>query len=319
MGTFFISNNLSVGDTFKPVSLRWVGYIILLCCTLFGSENSFANGATLSVANVSAAALKAKYTELSDQLLNNQFHRELYLNSTESQHDLKGEIYAVVDYPFATVSKSLNNPDHWCDVLILHVNIKYCHAPENLTDIVLKVNLGTKNEQPLPLTYGVAFSYREVMKTSDYFAVELKSENGPMSTHDYLIWLEATPLKDGRTFLHFTYAYAFGLAGQLAMEGYLATGGRNKVGFTIASKFPNGQADYIQGVRGVVERNTMRYYLAIDAYLFGLTSSPKDQLEKRLHQWFNSTEQYAIQLHEVELSNYLKMKHSEYLRQQVVQ
>lgn len=295
-------------------------YMVLICSTLsFATEKSIANVATLSTANISAAALKAKYTEFNDQLLHNQFHRELYLNSTESQHDLKGEIYAVVDYPFIIVSKSFNNPDHWCDVLILHVNIKYCHASENLTDTVLKVNLGTKNEQLLPLTYGVAFSYREMIKTSDYFAVELKSENGPMSTHDYLIWLEATPLNDGRTFLHFTYAYAFGLAGQLAMEGYLATGGRNKVGFTITRKFPNGQADYIQGVRGVVERNTMRYYLAIDAYLFALAYSPKDQLEKRLHQWFNSTEQYAIQLHEVELANYLRMKHSEYQRQQVIQ
>ncbi|MHB1592278.1 MAG: hypothetical protein ACYCTW_12225, partial [Sulfuricella sp.] len=66
------------------------------------------------------------------------------------------------------------------------------------------------------------------------------------------------------------------------------------------------------GVRGVVERNTMRYYLAIDAYLAALTTPPKDQLEKRLQHWYNATDQYARQLHEVERDDYFKMKRKEY-------
>jgi hypothetical protein len=301
-----------------PNLQQWLFVFTLICVSLSISEESLATEAELSIANVSAVALKAKYTELNEQLLNNQFQRELHLISTESSNNLKGEIYAVVDYPFVSVSTALNNPDHWCDALILHVNIKYCHASGNKPSTILKVNLGKKDEQPLAQTYGVEFNYREVMKTIDYFAVELKAANGPLSTHDYRIWIEATPLKDGRTFLHFTYAYSFGLAGRLAMQGYLATGARNKVGFTSDGKLPDGQPAYIKGVRGVVERNTMRYYLAIDAYLSALTSLPKDQLEKRLQQWYNSTEQYALQLHEVELEDYLKMKHSEYLRQQAV-
>ena len=158
--------------------------------------------------------LLAKYTELTKQLNSNQFKRALYLNSMESSHDLKGEIYAVVDYPFATVNQALNNPAHWCDVLILHINIKYCHADENKTGTTLTVNLGKKNEQPLADTYRVEFNYREIITTPDYFALELNAENGPLNTRDYRIWVEATPIKGGRTFLHFTYAYAFGLAGR---------------------------------------------------------------------------------------------------------
>jgi hypothetical protein len=57
----------------------------------------------------------------------------------------------------------------------------------------------------------------------------------------------------------------------------------------------------------------------IVAYLSALTSLPKDQLEKRLQQWYNSTEQYAVQLHEVERKDYLEMKRKEYQRQQVAQ
>jgi hypothetical protein len=149
--------------------------------------------------------------------------------------------------------------------------------------------------------------------------VELTANNGPLSTHDYRIWIEATPIKDKRTFIHFSYAYSFGLAGSLTMRGYLATLGRDKVGFTVTGQMANGQPSYIQGVRGVVERNTMRYYLAIDAYLAALGLPLEEQLEKRLQRWYNGTDQYALQLHEVERVDYLEMKHKEYERQQMAQ
>lgn len=297
---------------FKARSLRWVPVFVLICTVWFGAGKCFA-----SAPGMSAAPLRAKYTELNKQLLNNQFQRALYLDSTESSTDLKGEIYAVVDYPFVTVNEALNNPANWCDVLILHINIKYCHASSNKVGTVLTVSLGRKHDQPLEDAYRAEFNYRGVITTPDYFAVELNAESGPLSTHDYRIWIEATSVNDGRTFLHFTYAYAFGLTGRLAMQAYLATIGRDKVGFTVTDKLPNGQPSYIQGVRGVVERNTMRYYLAIDAYLTALTAPPKDQLEKRLRHWYKATEQYARQLHEVERDDYLEMKRREYQRQQI--
>lgn len=310
---------MSVRHQFKVSKVRLLASMLIFVLSgylMFFAKQTLAAEQTLSIANISAVALKAKYTELNELLLNNQFNRELYLNSKESSNDLKGEIYAVVDYPFDSVNAALNNSEHWCDALILHVNIKYCAASGSGTNTILTVNMGKKNEQPLAQTYSIDFNYHEVIKTSDYFAIELKAENGPLSTHDYRIWVEATKLKDGRTFLHFTYSYAFGLAGSLAMQGYLATGGRNKIGFTVTGKNTDGQANYIHGVRGVVERNTMRYYLAIDSYLSALTTLPKNQLEKRLQHWYDSTELYTLQLHEVERDDYLIMKRKEYKRQQ---
>ncbi|MDO8292209.1 MAG: hypothetical protein Q7T29_05025 [Gallionella sp.] len=299
-------------QAFKARSLLWLPVFLLICSAGFASVRSF--GAESDISNV---PLRAKYAELGKQLLNNQFQRALYLDSMESSHDLKGEIYAVIDYPFAAVNVALNNPAHWCDVLILHMNVKYCHASSDKADTVLTVDLGRKYDQPLADAYRLEFNYRGVITTPDYFAVELNAENGPLSTRDYRIWVEATPLTDGHTFLHFTYAYAFGFTGRLAMQVYLATIGSDKVGFTVTGKQSNGQPVYIQGVRGVVERNTMRYYLAIDAYLAALTAPPKDQLEKRLQYWYNATDQYAQQLHEVERNDYLEMKRKEYQRQQV--
>ena len=103
------------------------------------------------------------------------------------------------------------------------------------------------------------------------------------------------------------------------MKTYLATLGSGKVGFTIIGKLPSGQPKYIGGMRGVAERNTMRYYLAIDAYLGALTAPPRLQLQKRLLRWFISTEQYPRQLHEVNQTAYIDMKRREYLRQQATQ
>ncbi len=287
--------------------LRWVLVFIITC---------FATGEAFSAeSDISAAPLRAKYTALDDQLRNNQFQRALYLNSVESSHDLKGEIYAVVNYPFATVNAALNKPENWCDVLILHINIKYCHASISEPDTIFTVNLGKKEDQPLADTYRVEFNYRGVATTPDYFALELNAENGPLSTHDYHIWVEATPLKGGRTFLHFTYAYAFGLPGRLAMQGYLATIGRDKVGFTVTEKLPDGKPKYIRGVRGVVERNTMRYYLAIEAFLGARSTPAEARVEKSLRDWYSATERYSRQLHEIERADYMAMKHKEYSRQ----
>ncbi|HYQ90555.1 MAG TPA: hypothetical protein VES89_00390 [Candidatus Competibacteraceae bacterium] len=288
--------------------------LVLICGASFASGKSFALEPSRS-----AAPLRAKYAELSKQLRDNQYKRPLYVKSVESSHDLKGEIYAVINYPFAAVNMALNNPAHWCDVLILHLNVKYCHAASNKAGTVLSVNLGRKYYQPLADTYRVEFNYRGVITTPDYFAVELNGENGPLGTHDYRIWIEATPVNDGRTFLHVTYAYAFDLAGYLAVQGYLATIGSDKVGFTIIGKQPDGLPVYIKGVRGVLERNTMRYYLAIDAYLAALTTPAKDRLEKRMQYWFDATDHYARQLHEVTRNEYLEMKRREYQRQQVAQ
>jgi hypothetical protein len=311
------SRIISYSQILKISQWRRMSVIGIIFCGLIFSEKTLA--ADVYAVNSSVAALKSKYTELNKQLQNNQFKRSLFLNSAESSHNLKGEIYAVVDYSFTTFNTAFNNPAHWCDALILNINIKYCHMENSKVGNVLMLNIGKKYPQSLADTYPIKFKYSEMVSTSNYFATELDSKEGPLGTYDYRILIEAMPLKDGYTFLHFTYAYSFGLAGRLAMQTYLATIGRNKIGFTISDKQSDGQLTYIKGIRGVVERNTMRYYLAIDAYLEALTAPTDTQLEKSLQYWYSNSEQYASQLHEVELDEYLDMKRKEYQRQQAPQ
>jgi hypothetical protein len=271
----------------------------------------------------SAADLRAQYQNLAQQLTHNAFHRPLFLDSSEAQNALKGDIYAVLDYPFATVNGALNDPAqgaaNWCDVLILHLNIKYCHASTGSNGSTLSVNLGKKTEEELSSTFRVTFNYRPDVSRSDYFKVDLNADKGPMSTKDYRIVLEAVALDSKRTFIHLTYSYGYGTAGRLAMKTYLATIGSDKVGFSTKSGANDAQGEYIGGVRGLTERNTMRYYLAIDAYLGSLAAPADKRVEQRFASWFDATEQYPRQLHEVERDDYLQMKRHEYQRQQTAQ
>ncbi|HEX5127071.1 MAG TPA: hypothetical protein VFW00_10060 [Rhodocyclaceae bacterium] len=266
-----------------------------------------------------AESLRARYTALAAQLDRNQFQRPLYLDSMESSGNSKGDIYASIDYPFAVVNTALDSPAHWCDVLILHLNTKYCHATTSRNGTVLAVNIGTKHDQALEDAYRVQFNYNLTAATPDYYRVQLDADKGPMSTSNFRISMEAVSINNRQTFIHLTYSFAYGFAGRIAMKAYLATIGSGKVGFTVVGKKQNGQNEYIGGIRGLVERNTMRYYLAIDAYLSAVSAPPAEQLEKRLQTWFSATEQYARQLHEVDRTAYLDMKRNEFLRQQTAQ
>jgi len=94
------------------------------------------------------------------------------------------------------------------------------------------------------------------------------------------------------------------------VQAYLATAGADKVGFSSSG------GKLIGGMRGIVERNTMRYYLEIDAYLSAAAAPSGQRVERRLAAWFDATEQYARQLHEIARPDYLAMKRREVQRQQ---
>jgi hypothetical protein len=262
-----------------------------------------------------AATLKARYASLQDKFANNQFGRPLVLESTQSSGDLKGDVYAVVEHPFSTVQQALVSPEHWCDILILHLNVKRCKASA-ATPKTLSLNVGRKFDQPIEDAYELNFKYRVGASSADYLQVLLSADEGPLSTKNYRIQVEAVPIEAKRTVIHMSYAYGYGFAAKMAMQTYLATLGSAKVGFTIVDKKPDGKPVYQAGVLGLLERNTMRYYLAIDAYLSAYGLPAAEQPEKRIREWYASTERYAQQLHEMDEAEYLDMKRKEMRRQQ---
>ena len=251
-----------------------------------------------------AIALHAQFDALKDKLAHNAYGRPLVLQSTQASDHLEGEVYARVDQPYPMVQKALQGTDNWCSILILHLNVKMCHALPAGLDMAL----GRKYDQPVDDAYKLHFDYKLANNGADYMKAELTSADGPLGTRDYRIAVEAAPMDAAHTMLHMSYAYGFGLAARVAMNVYLSTAGSDKVGFSVVGKDDDGKPTYVGGVRGLVERNTMRYYLAIDDFV---AAPAPAQLEQRLNTWFDATERYPRQLHELDKSEYLSMKRIE--------
>ena len=143
----------------------------------------------------------------------------------------------------------------------------------------------------------------------------LRADEGPFATRDYRIVMEAVEVAREQTFIHLSYSNACGPLGAIAMKTYLGTVARDRVGFTVVGARADGEPRYVGGMRGAVERNTMRYYLAIESFLGALSMPPQKRFEKRLHDWFVAIERYPRQLHDLEETEYLDMKRNERSRQ----
>ncbi|MBL0422347.1 hypothetical protein JI739_18510 [Ramlibacter sp. AW1] len=263
------------------------------------------------------AALRERHEALRDALRGSPFGRPLHLESRQMGESLQGDVYAVLDHSFEKVRDALAQPANWCDVMILPFNTKYCHAVQADGGPALMVRIGRRYDQPVEHAFRLQFDHRLVAASPRYFECRLSAQEGPVGTRDYRIVVSAIPLDGGRTFLHLGYAYGFGTMGRIAMHAYLATAGADKVGFTRVNNGAGGHG-LIGGMRGAVERNAMRYYLAIDTFLDSLDAPPAQRAERRIQGWFDATERYPLQLREMDRRTYVSMKRMEVERQQTL-
>jgi hypothetical protein len=261
------------------------------------------------------APLRARHTSLAPQLANNAFGGPLVLQSEENARRIDGEVFAVLEHPFPTVAAALGDAGQWCEILILHLNTKYCRRIESQGTMQLDMRVGKKVPQSPDAASRILFAWKPPVQREDYLLVQMEAPDGPYDTHEYRLLVEAVPLDAGHTFLHMGYALSYGATSDFAMGMYLGTVARDKVGFTRAKDAKSGETAFVGGSRGIVERNTMRYYLAIDSYLDSLRAPPAQRVENRLQAWFDATERYPRQLHEVEREAYLSMKRNEVQRQ----
>lgn len=264
----------------------------------------------------SAGALRAQFAALQEQDSGRIVERALYLQSTESSDRMQGRIHALVDQRYEDLRRALTRTDAWCDILILHLNIKYCRAAPGTAPDGLLAAMGRKVDQPLADAYWLRFTHRVISADDGYLRVSLQAPGGPMGTIDYRIVVEAVPLGERQSLLHLAFGYGYGLTARLAMQAYLGSFARDKVGFSIVGRRADGQPVHVDGLRGVLERNTMRYYLALESYL-GAAALPAAQRERKsLQDWFAGTERYPRQLREIERDEYLAMKTRELRRQE---
>ncbi len=274
----------------------------MLCSALFGA----AAGAQ------DADTLRARHAALRPALAESAFDRPLHVESAVSGGEHNGEVYAVIEQPYGVVAPALARPAHWCQILTLQVNVKRCDAPGAGAAPTLTAFITRKPRESVEDAHRVEFRYELAAAGEDYVRLSLTSPSGPVGTRDYQIRLEAAPLDAARTFVHMSYAYTLGFMARLAMDAYLGSSGRDKVGFSVVDRLPDGRPVHVDGVRGVVERSAMRYYIAVEAFLGSLAAPPARRLEARLRDWYAGIERYPLQLREsIGRDEYLEMKRRE--------
>jgi len=253
-----------------------------------------------------AATLLARHSALAPRMAASAFARPLVVDSGETGGRMHGEIYGELAHPFAPMAQRLTAPAAWCDVIVLHINVKGCAASAS----VVTVYSGRKFYEPLDRTYALRYSFRVAAARPDYLRVELAADSGPLGTSDYELVLEATPIGE-RTFVALRYAFRPSPGSRFATMSYLATLGSGKAGFTIVGRHKDGTPEWIGGVRGIVERNVMRNFLALDAWLATRDAPEEERTLRRLERMAALTEQYPAQLVEMPASEYVSTKQRE--------
>lgn len=285
----------------SPPSRPWHRALaVIAACVALPSGAAADEGAANAAG---ASALRARFAELRESLARNDFGRPLHLESAEGDSHLDGHVYALLSHPFPKVRDGLAQAASWCELLTLPFNVKRCEA--NGAEAI-SLFIARTPDTPVEEATRIDFRYTLRQRAGDLLEVHLNAPSGPAGTRNYRIVLEAVPVEAGRTFLHLSYGYGYGAVSRLAMQAYLATSGSGKVGFT-REKAEGGER-LVGGMRGVLERNTMRYFLAIEAYLDTLSVPIPERAQQRLLNWFDAAERYPRQLHEMPRERYMALK-----------
>lgn len=300
---------LPIAMRHRPASVA--ARIALLAALALGASSAIGQ----PTAATAASSLRERFVALESQPQPNPFQAPVHLQATESVDRVQGDVYAVVNLPYREARPALERIEDWCRILTLHLNVKYCRPSDGGGRNALTVGVAPKYERSLSSVNWVRFAVQTATAGDEHLQIVLRAPSGPFGTSDYRMSVEMVPF-EGRSLLHLSYGYSYGLAASVAMQTYLATLGRDKVGFTVVGRQADGQPIYVNGLRGVIERNVMRYYFAFDAYLGAQRRPPPDRLLKSLQDWFDATERHPRQLREVSRSEYLDMKLQEFERQQ---
>ena len=231
----------------------------------------------------------------------------LHIQSDVGDIRLHADIYAINHYDFSELITKLSTPSNWCQFITLHLNIKAC-VYQMGSEKSLVFYAGRKFYEPAESAYELRYKFSVKKRQKDYFKLVLSAKSGPFSTSNYLIELELLQIGEN-VLMHFSLSYDSSFSSRLGSNVYLSTMGADKIGFSQVEN-NEGKKEFIKGVEGIIERNAMRYFLALNVYFeYGAVT------EKLLPAWFDATEQYHDQLHEVEKSDYLRDKKQEFNQQ----
>ncbi len=241
-----------------------------------------------------------------------------FLETTKLESTLVARIgFETAGYSLVELAQILGEPAAWCGFMPLHLNVKACVSVANGSDQEITLYFGRKHYQPPKKAKPLTLNFNST-HTADLLSVNLYAKKGPYGTFYYHIDLYAIPTNNG-VYSELRISQRFGKVARRLGKLYLATLGRNKECFTVLRYDRDGEPHYVRGIRGVVERNVVRYLLAIKVFLESQALTGKEAFQRRAELWFDATETYKRQLHELPRQKYLDNVRREYDNQVALQ
>lgn len=257
-------------------------------------------------------SLQTHYQQIKQGLADTLPGTTIAISSVEGDDYLSAEITSILNHPYDSVASTLEQAANWCQFMPLHFNIKACTHERDSEGAVLHLFSGRKYYQTPDDSYRMAYRFNTQHYDSHQLQLHLSAQRGPANTRDYRIEVTAQAVEEG-TLLHIRSSYRPSMLSSILSASYLSTLGRDKVGFSRDTDTENG--DYVKGIRGVIERNVMRYHIAIDAFLSTPHTDDLSSHDTMLTYWFDHNDSYPQQLHEMTREEYLAIKQQERMQQ----
>ncbi|NIP72303.1 MAG: hypothetical protein GWO16_04395 [Gammaproteobacteria bacterium] len=251
-----------------------------------------------------------EYAAVRKPVQDSPFDEALWVRSETEGHRLSADVYSEMDYPFSVLIDAVGTPANWCRFIPLNLNVKSCVYDDREEPVRLAIYVGRKYYEEPEDAYRMEYRYRVEERTPDYLRVALVADEGPLGTRDHGIVAEVARLGQ-KSLVHVRSRYRSSWRSRIATSIYLSTLGSDKIGFSVVGTDDAGELEFVKGVNGIVERNAMRYYFTLEAFLATLEEPANQRFEQRIQTWFDLTERYARQLHELKRGEYLEAKRRE--------
>ena len=252
------------------------------------------------------------YQELLEATQHGPFGLPLKVYSEEHENRVSAEIRGIIDQPFPVLAGLLTHPASWCEFVPLTPNVKACTFQGDGQEAVLTLYVGWRGyrspEAASPQSYGFVVRARR----PEYAAISVSAAEGLLGTKAHRFEVEAASVA-GKTVFVMRSSYEPSALSRMITSVYLATWGRDRIGF---SRVQDGaDSGYVRGIQGMIERNAMRYYLALKAFLDTQDLPANRQFEARISTAYDLMDLYPAQLRLMEKAEYVDIKRRERLNQ----
>jgi hypothetical protein len=298
----------------KTTATIWIVFLIVVPSNLLAGET------TQISQQFNRAKLTSLYRSIDTSFYSGSGALPLTFSSKVSSGFAKGELFALANFSFADITRLLNSMSRLCEAMLLHIDVKSCVKKRNPNGSnQLHVYVGNEDYRSPADSFHIIYQVETRNQGKNYSHIQMSATSGPFDTSDYSIDVEVLAITSNTSFIHLSNSAQYGFFANIVLNTYLATVGSHKVGFTEIGKDPGGNPNYIKGIEGVIERNIMRYFLALQSYLDNINLPKTLQFEARINRWYDLSRNYSRQLYELGKEDYLGHKRKEHENQLALQ